>query len=212
MLNRETYEAGGFAFSDEGTMEKAMKEAEGIRYLKEHTDMNQPELVLQTYCQLIDQRLFETPVGYVFLYELREYLSVNPSIRKEEIPAIPVAEDREPMREPKKKEKKRTEKKKQTGAAGQKKVSHIDFKARFHTSFAVNIILLLIVIGMFAVTATSGNINIINYENALIEKYESWENELKEREVKLREREANLNQTSETEGAFGEGGIIPLDE
>ena len=58
-------------------------------------------------------------------------------------------------------------------------------------------VLLLIVIGMFAVTATSGNINIVNYENALIEKYEHWETQLNEREEKLREREADASQNSE---------------
>ncbi len=42
--------------------------------------------------------------------------------------------------------------------------------------------------------ATSGNINIINYENALIEKYEIWETQLKEREEKLKEREKAFNQ------------------
>lgn len=212
MTGRETYEAGGFAFSDESTREKALKEAEGIRYLKGHTDMNRPEMVLQMYSQLIEQRLFETPVGYVFLYELQEYLSANPSVPREEIPAIPVAEVREPVREPKKKEKKRTEEKKQTGSAGRTKVSHIDFKSRFRTSLSINIILLLIVIGMFAVTATSDNINVINYENALIEKYENWESELKEREETLREREENLNRTNGTEEAFGENGTISLDE
>ena len=47
-------------------------------------------------------------------------------------------------------------------------------------------------IGMFAVTATSGNINIVNYENALIEKYENWETQLLEREERLKERENAL--------------------
>ncbi len=41
-------------------------------------------------------------------------------------------------------------------------------------------------------TATSDNINIINYENALIEKYENWETQLNEREDRLLEREKEL--------------------
>ncbi len=62
----------------------------------------------------------------------------------------------------------------------------------FRTSVTISIILLGIVIGMFAVTATSGNINIVNYENALIEKYENWETQLLEREERLKERENAL--------------------
>ena len=76
----------------------------------------------------------------------------------------------------------------------EKQVKNLNFKMRFRASFAINVILLLIVIGMFAVTATSGNINIINYENELIEKYESWEQKLEEKEEKLKEREAAVRE------------------
>lgn len=55
---------------------------------------------------------------------------------------------------------------------------------------------------MFAVTATSGNINIVNYENALIEKYENWETKLKEKEEKLREREQSLRSEAAETGNF----------
>lgn len=193
MRRRTPYEAGGFAFSDEKMMEKALKEAEGIRYVKQRTDMQNPEMVLQVYCQMINQQLFETPVGYAFLYELQEYLTAIPSIRNEDIPAIPVTYFSEESREKKKPELVPTKTKTKTKVIRHTKVQNVDYKPKFQTSFTINIILLLIVIGMFAVTATSGNINILNYENALIEKYEGWENELTQREEKLREREAAIN-------------------
>ena len=44
---------------------------------------------------------------------------------------------------------------------------------------------------------SSGNINIVNYENALIEKYENWEEQLDEREEKLKERENALQQNTQ---------------
>ena len=74
----------------------------------------------------------------------------------------------------------------------EKKLQNVNFKTRFRASFFINVILLLIVAGMFAVTATSGNINIVNYENALVEKYENWESKLEEKEEQLKEREAAL--------------------
>ena len=76
-------------------------------------------------------------------------------------------------------------------------MKNIDYKPWFKASISLSVILLLIVIGMFAVTATSGNINIINYENALIEKYENWETQLNDREAKLKEREQKLNHLEE---------------
>ena len=61
-------------------------------------------------------------------------------------------------------------------------------------SLTVCVILILMIAGMFAVTLTSrNNVNILNYENAIIEKYENWESELEEREKQLREREAEPN-------------------
>ena len=79
-----------------------------------------------------------------------------------------------------------------TKVVTEKKVQNVNFKTRFRASFFINVILLLIVAGMFAVTATSGNINIVNYENALVEKYENWESKLEEKEEQLKEREAAL--------------------
>ncbi len=183
------YEAGGFAFSDEKMMEKAVKEGEGIRYIRNSTDMKDPQTVFLVYGQMVEQRLFETPVGYVYLHELQEYLRANPSIRNQEIPAIPViahgAEGKKKTEEGRAKSAP-----KQTERARVKNVKNVDYKPWFRASLAVSVILLLIVVGMFAVTATSDNINIVNYENALIEKYEKWEMQLKEREEKIREREA----------------------
>ena len=190
---RTPYEAGGFAFSDEKMMEKAIKEQEGIRYIKKSSDMNDPKSVYELYCQMVRQRIFETPVGYTFLYDMQEYLRTNPSIFNDDIPAIPVVLHKEYAN-------KRSEGrprpndavKTKTKVIHKKIEKHVDYKPWFRTSVTISIILLFIVIGMFIVTATSDNINIINYENALIEKYENWETQLNEREERLLEREKEL--------------------
>lgn len=56
------------------------------------------------------------------------------------------------------------------------------------------IIMLLIIIGMFAINATSQNPTILNYEEKVVDKYASWEEELDAREQELNEREQKLNQ------------------
>ena len=166
------------------------KEAEGVEFVRSRIDMKNPETVLQIYRQTIERQLFETPVGYAFLYELQEYLKTSTSIEPEYIPAIPVVnKSEEAQLEKVKREKKQKEK-----PAREKKIVNVNYKGRFHTSFFINIIMLLMIIGMFAVAATSENVNILNYENALIEKYEMWENELEEREDNLEQREAELRE------------------
>lgn len=197
-MRRNPYEAGGFAFPNGEMRDKAQREIDGIRYVKEHTQMDDPETVLKVYCQLINQKLFETPVGYHFLSTLQEYLMSVPYFMTENIPPIPVTAPKGSQRSVQSigeqrgagKENVKVVKKVVT----EKQVKNLNFKMRFRASFAINVILLLIVIGMFAVTATSGNINIINYENELIEKYESWEQKLEEKEEKLKEREAAVRE------------------
>ena len=56
------------------------------------------------------------------------------------------------------------------------------------------ITMLLIFIGMFAINATSQNPTILNYEEKIVDKYASWEEELDAREQELNEREQKLNQ------------------
>ena len=145
---------------------------------------------------MVSQRLFETPPGYVYLYELRELLRANPSISNRDIPPIPViASEKADVKRPAE-----AQRRQQPAQKKVKNVKNIDYKPWFKASISISVILLLIVIGMFAVTATSGNINIVNYENALIEKYEGWETKLKEREEKIREREKMFGQSEFSEG------------
>ena len=200
-MNKVPYEVEGFAFPDEKLLEKAVKEAEGIRYVKQKADMAKPQVIQQIYCQMVRQRLFETPVGYSFLSELQAVLKADPNIRDEEIPPIPVIVRKEqrpaqadagPARPPQQRAQQPAKTK--TKIVYQTKVRNIDYKKWFRTSMIFTVLLFLIVAGMFAVTATSGNVNIVNYENALIEKYEAWETDLDEREAKLRERMKEMSQ------------------
>lgn len=192
-MKKTPYEAGGFAFPNAEMMEKAKKEMQGARYIKNSADLSNPQMVYDVYCQVIGQELFETPVGYAFLYELQEYLRVNPAINSREIPAIPVAAPAGAGKERKQEAPVRTK----TRTKVVRKEKHADYKPWFFTSLTVCAVLLAIVIGMFAVAMTGDHVNIVNYENALIEKYENWESQLKEREDRVREREAAFGREEE---------------
>ena len=48
------------------------------------------------------------------------------------------------------------------------------------------------IITLFIITINGKNPNIINYENALIDKYASWEQELSDRETVIRQKEQEL--------------------
>lgn len=192
MLKRKIpYETGGFAFSDKKMMEKAIKETEGIAFAKKKIDKQAPESVLPIYQQMVERQLFRTPVGYSFLFEVQKYLKTAGSIDPEQIPPIPVEGKYENETE---KESKKELKKEKVETVREIKEKNVDFKRRFYICVYIIVVLFMIIIGMFAVTVTSDNINILNYENALIEKYEMWERELEEREAILEERENKMSQ------------------
>ena len=64
----------GFLFANEAEAAQARKEAEGVKYVKEKAQMDDPEMVLRIYNKMIQQRLFDTAVGYSYLKDLQEYL------------------------------------------------------------------------------------------------------------------------------------------
>lgn len=177
----------GFVFVNEAEAKQAQKEAEGVRYIREKTDMDQPDMVLQIYNKIIQQRLFETAVGFSYLKELQEYLQITPFIRKEDILPIPVLH---PLLEESYKQKYGKEKQ---PAEQQKKVVNADYRKRYQVSLFFCGILAVCVIAMFAITATSDNATILNYETELINRYAEWEQELSEREAALIERESGLS-------------------
>lgn len=164
----------GFEFESEKEYEKARKELHAIRYIKEQTKMDNPDMVLKVYHALIEQETFETVVGYAFLEELQTYLLSIPYIKNEDVKPIRVRSSQPVVVEKKVVEKKESGK----------------YKRLFYVCFFFCILFLCIIGGMFAITHYSGDsITILNYENKLIDKYEAWEKELIEREQKLIELE-----------------------
>lgn len=191
---RDDYCIDGFLFQTEEEAEQAQKEVEGIHYIKANLDMEDPQAVLQVYDNLIKQRLFETPVGYCFLHELKKYLVAIPAISNEDIKAIPIVQteqaDLSEIKKSKKKSEKKAEKKqKQSRQKTQKKEKNVNYKSRCTVFMTTTLILAISVITMMILAATSDNVNILNYENKLIDKYSAWEQELDEREQALDELE-----------------------
>lgn len=178
----------GFCFTDEKVAQQAKREADGVRYIKENTDMENPEMVLQLYHKLITEQLFETPIGIGFLKELRDYLAAAPGIEEQELDTIPTevllqeAEVRNAKRE-------------KTADRARMEKKLVQVKKNLRTSMMVNLFLILVIIGMLIVTLTSDQPNIINYENKLIDKYAQWQQELEEREQAVKEKEQELELT-----------------
>ncbi len=188
------YIVDGFLFEDEATAELAKKEEEGIRFIKERTALDNPEVVLKLYKKLLEQELFVTAVGVRFLTELQNILLGSHYIAKEDIPPIKVTEVKVTPKEeePKQPVKKVTKK-------IDKKVGG-EYKKPFYVALFFAIVFGVSVIGMFVISEISGNnINIINYREEILNEYSTWEAELQEKEAQLKEWEAQLEERAENE-------------
>ena len=174
----------GFLFEDKEMAQLARKEEEGIRFIKERTALDNPEVVLKLYKKLLEQELFVTPVGIRFLTELQNILLTSVYIARDEIPPIPVK-----MQELTQKEEPTT-----PIAKVDKKVEG-NYKKAFYVALTCAIILGVSVIGMFVINAISGNnVNIINYREELLNEYSGWEAELEEEEERLKNWESSLEE------------------
>ena len=67
---------------------------------------------------------------------------------------------------------------------------------KLKTSILFNVILAIGIAVMMYIASTSSNVNILNYETALQDKYSSWAEELKQKEETLKEWEKSLEEQS----------------
>ena len=178
MKNREELIVSGFVFETEEAAQKARDELQGIDVVRNKTNMRSPETVLEVYNKLIDKRLCKTPVGYSYLHDLQKYLQNSNTIPKENIREIPI----EPIRRRGVREFENSEETKRQAEIN-------GYRDKFRTSLFFNLIFGIAVIIVLYLATTGDTVNIINYENKIIDKYESWEQELTEREEAVKEYE-----------------------
>lgn len=180
---KKEYIVDGFSFLSEEDAAAAREELKKARYLERHLDSQGADVILQLYRKALKERTFQTPVGLAFVNGLRERL-IEAGVEEFDIEPIPVYYDvvQNKMRsgyEPVEEKPKEEEPKKEM--------------SKLRISIIINVLLALLVGGMFFVAMTGDNPNILNYENTIVNKYASWEQELMDREKVVREKELELD-------------------
>lgn len=193
------YKIGDFSFDTQEEAMEAQKEAQAIAYIMKQIDMDQPQMALEAYRQMIQQDLFHTKLGIAFLADMRRQLVELPQMQGQEIPQVPGV--KEPDSEAKNRASAATSVQDQTpeenlasadDAAPQKDI--IYYRRMAHVLLVACVTMLAIIIGMFIINQTSNHPTILNYEEKIIDKYAQWEEQLDQREQELNERERQLNQ------------------
>lgn len=194
------YQVQGYTFETKEQERMAAHEVETIRYIRSHTRMDDPDVVLALYNKLVLREIFVTPVGFDFLRKLQEYLYTIPYIKREDVLPIPVFQPQNSGAAQKAAtpQRKKMQKEKEKVVRQHQRKENRDYRKLFHISTFFAVVFAIGVIGMFAITWISkDSVTIFNYENKIIDKYETWEKQLDERESELNEREEQLTEQEE---------------
>ena len=172
----------GYQFVGEDDADLARQEEKKIAYLEQHMDYNRPNSVLKIYCKAVEERIFKTPIGFDYLRRVQDFLLSCQGITPDMVPPIKLFVNFKPrLRE-------------NTNPA-RNRVKPPKEKAKISPLFLsvmLNVALAILVGFMFFVAVDSDNPNVLNYENAINNKYASWEQELSQREKAVREKEREL--------------------
>ena len=186
MLNKEELTFDGFVYANAADVELAKNEAKKIAYIENHTDTSNMTVMKGVYEKLIEARTFSSPVGFLYLKDLRDGLIAS-GISEEEISPVPLyttfrrisLTDEEPKR-----------KIRMTKAQKEE----MSLKLKYRNAVIISVIFCLLAVGMFVITMNGTTPNAINYKNAVTNQYAEWEQSLSEKESKLREKERELNE------------------
>ena len=184
MSDREDLWVNGYCFGSLQDAKEARNESQTIAYFKENTRGRTAGNLLALYDKLLDEKVFKTPVGWEYLKQLQEEI-LKSDISPDQVRPITlytgftyrVQEDAQKAAI------------RQAEAIAQRKEKK-DY--RFRVSLCVNFLLAVLVAGMFLITLKSDNPNILNYKQVLTNQYASWEQNLTERENRIREKEQEL--------------------
>lgn len=178
-MGENEYKVAGFIFKDMHDYKEAKRELETIEYIKANTDLNDLNKVVKLYHKLVERKTLKTVVGFAFLKELQERIVKEGILNKENIPCIKVEKD---GKQPKVNS---------SSLEHEQKYQIIieDYRIRLRNSRIISAFLFVIIIIMILIAVFSDRTTFINYENKILNKYSSWEEDLNAREKALKEKE-----------------------
>lgn len=180
------FEFQGYSFDTAKEMDLAKKEAESIEYIKAKMELNNREKARVLYDNLIEKQSFITPIGIQFMKELQQDLSMFSSKPLEGVPVHLSLGNA-------KHEQGKLTKGFITESKERNKQVNDYYQTKLRNSRIMNLGFILIILAMFLVVLFGKNSPLTDAEKKLQDKYASWEEQLKEKEQLLQEKEAQLN-------------------
>lgn len=182
---------GGFHFLTKADAEKAQVDAIKIDRIRAHMGYTTAPALRAVYEKSIENKIFATPVGWVFLHGLREQLGVMGVDTSSMMPIpLPIPMTHEPLRA--------------LSALPPTPLPEKEKKTPFGiVMLLMNLVLVGLVVAMFFILTRGDTDNMLNYKRNVANRYATWEQDLTEREraVRVKERELGIEGGSEESGA-----------
>lgn len=188
MENVEQLTVGGYIFASYEDAEAASNEIKKISYIETHTDMSKVSNVKALYDKALETRAFATPIGLEYMHSLQNILK-DSGYAQEDVKPIPLystfhrislnKEEKVPRRV----------------TMAQKK--EMSLRMKYRNAVLIAVIFGILSVSMLLITFNGTTPNAINYKKAITNQYASWEQELTQRENVIREKERELNISSD---------------
>lgn len=174
------FTVNGFIFGSQQDAELAQQELNTARYIEKKIENKSPATMLAIYKASIDKKMFRTPVGYAYLHDLQKRMA-SQGIAGSDIGGIPLYQIFNNHRDDEK-----------APRVIKVKKNNDPLKRRNTLLTVINIVLVLLVIAMFAISVSGNRPTVLNYRRTIENEYSSWKQQLDEREKAVREKEREL--------------------
>lgn len=182
----------GIAFDNKSEYETAKKELETIQAIERKFPLGNPNVALSVYNKSVSKKSFKTVIGYMFLKRLRDTIVSCGLVSGDVLNPVPLVSGEKSEKSEKTEKSEKATNKGLSVNSDKYRLLYISEKKTKHILMAVVIALAISIIAIFAFTLKSKYSYITyftDYENNIreevVNEYEQWENELKEREEAL---------------------------
>lgn len=176
-----------YQFDNKDVYEQAVMEEKVIMAMRSKFNLMDGKIAAKVYEKAVAEKVFSTVVGYAFLNELRNTAVIRGKISPDHLPLLPVqgGDSAVAVQEPKKTFS-RT-------ADGNRFKTLYEGQRLLNKRLKVVVFALVVIVVAVLIMDMKSQYSVFTYftdykakmEEELIDKYEQWENELKEREAAL---------------------------
>ena len=180
----EALTVDGYVFANHEDAEIAKNEIRKIEYIESHVDMTNIAVVKSVYEKALNERYFQTPIGLEYLRDLQKIMTSG-GVKEEQIKPIPLYTTFKRI------DLKNSDSVKRRVTKAEKK--EMSLRMKYRNAVLTAVILGVLYIAMLMITLHGSTPNALNYKNAVTNQYAEWEQQLREREAAVREKERSLN-------------------